>query len=47
MAGSVIYQRLKENPWISKNELKDVVEKIVNLIKNSYGIDFKCFRKLI
>ncbi|PKK59039.1 hypothetical protein RhiirC2_795410 [Rhizophagus irregularis] len=33
MAGSVIYQGLEENPWISKDELKGVVEKVVNLIK--------------
>ena len=27
MAGSVIYQGLEENPWISKDELRGVVEK--------------------
>jgi hypothetical protein len=47
MASSVIYQGLEENPWISKDELRGVVEKAVNLIKNSHGIDFERFEKLI
>ncbi|CAB4480539.1 unnamed protein product [Rhizophagus irregularis] len=47
MAGSVIYQGLDENPWISKDELRGVVEKAVNLIKNSHGIDFERSGKLI
>ena len=47
MAGSVIYQELEENPWISKDELRGVVEKAVNLIKNSHGIDFEHSGKLI
>jgi hypothetical protein len=47
MAGSVIYQGLEENPWISKDELRGVVERAVNLVKNSYGIDFKRTGKLI
>ncbi|GES83367.1 hypothetical protein GLOIN_2v986619 [Rhizophagus clarus] len=47
MAGSVIYQGLEENPWISKDKLRGVIEKAVNLIKNSYGIDFVRSGKLI
>ena len=47
MAGSVIYQGLEENPWISKDKLRSVVEKAVNLIKNSHGVDFERSRKPI
>ena len=47
IASSIIYQGLEENPWISKDELRGVIEKAVNLIKNSYGLDFERSGKLI
>lgn len=29
MAASVIYQRLEDNPWISKDELRDIAERTI------------------
>ena len=35
-AGSVIYQGIKNNPWISQNELKTIIERAVTFAKNQY-----------
>ncbi|CAB5384967.1 unnamed protein product [Rhizophagus irregularis] len=35
-AGSVIYQGIEDNPWISQNELKSIIERAVAFVKNQY-----------
>jgi hypothetical protein len=35
-AGSVIYQGIEDNPWISQNELKSIIEWAVAFVKNQY-----------
>ena len=35
-AGSVIYQGIEENPWITQNELKSIIEQAVTFAKNQY-----------
>ncbi|PKK57621.1 hypothetical protein RhiirC2_372866 [Rhizophagus irregularis] len=35
-AGSVIYQGIEENPWITRNELKSIIEQAVAFAKNQY-----------
>ena len=35
-AGSVIYQGIEENPWISRNELRSIVNRAVTSAKNLY-----------
>ena len=35
-AGSVIYQAIEENPWISRNELRSIVNRAVTSAKNLY-----------
>ncbi|RGB23184.1 hypothetical protein C1646_774898 [Rhizophagus diaphanus] len=35
-AGSVIYQGIEDNPWISQNELKSIIEQAVAFVKNQY-----------
>ena len=35
-AGSVIYQGIEDNPWISQNELKSIIERAVAFVKNHY-----------
>jgi len=35
-AGSVIYQKIKKNPWITQNELKSIIEWAVTFAKNQY-----------
>ena len=34
--GSVIYQGIEENPWITQNELKSIIERAVVFVKNQY-----------
>ena len=34
--GSVIYQEIEENPWITQNELKSIIERAVAFAKNQY-----------
>ena len=38
-AGSVIYQGIEENPWITQNELKSIIEWAVVFVKNQYEQD--------
>jgi len=38
-AGSVIYQGIEDNPWISQNELKSIIERAVVFVKNQYDRD--------
>ncbi|RIA87596.1 hypothetical protein C1645_827597 [Glomus cerebriforme] len=35
-AGSVIYQGIEDNLWISQNELKSIIERAVVFVKNQY-----------
>ena len=35
-AGSVIYQGIEENPWITQNKLKSIIERAVVFAKNQY-----------
>jgi hypothetical protein len=35
-AGSVIYQEIEDNSWISQNELKCIIEWAVVFVKNQY-----------
>ena len=35
-AESVIYQEIEDNPWISQNELKSIIERAVAFVKNQY-----------
>ncbi|GES80365.1 hypothetical protein GLOIN_2v1773503 [Rhizophagus clarus] len=35
-ARSVIYQGIKDNPWIFQNELKSIIEQAVAFVKNQY-----------
>ena len=35
-AGSVIYQGIEDNPLISQNELKCIIERAVAFVKNQY-----------
>ena len=35
-AGSVIYQGIEDNPWITQNELKSIIERAVAFVKNQY-----------
>ena len=47
MAATLIYQGLEENPWISKNELRSIVNRAVNLVKSSTTMDFERSGRLI
>jgi hypothetical protein len=47
MAGSVIYQGLEENPWISKEELKSVIGSAVEYVKDLHVIDYGRHAKLL
>src|SRR6266487_4565475 len=47
MVAMLIYQGLEENPWISKNELRGIVDRAVNLIKKSTTMDFERSGRLI
>ena len=40
MAASVIYQGLEDNPWITKDELRGIIERAVNSVKDIYEGDF-------
>ena len=35
-ARSVIYQGIEDNPWISQNKLKSIIEQAVAFVKNQY-----------
>ena len=35
-ARSVIYQGIEDNPWISQNELKSIIQRAVAFVKNQY-----------
>ncbi|CAG8660323.1 24559_t:CDS:2, partial [Gigaspora margarita] len=35
-AGSVIYQAIEDNPWIEKNELRDIIEEAVSFVNKAY-----------
>ena len=42
MAATLIYQGLEENPWIGKNELRGIINKAVDLVRNSTStLDFE------
>ncbi|CAG8473925.1 8108_t:CDS:2 [Paraglomus occultum] len=47
MAATLIYQGLEENPWISKNELRGIVDRAVNLVQRSTTMDFERSGRLI
>ncbi len=46
MAASVIYQGLEDNPWITKDELRGIVERAVNSVKDIYEGDFSRYGKI-
>ncbi|UZO10979.1 uncharacterized protein OCT59_002556 [Rhizophagus irregularis] len=46
-AGSVIYQGIEDNPWISQNELKSIIERAVAFVKNQYERGSSCHTTLL
>ena len=46
-AGSVIYQGIEENPWITQNELKSIIERAVAFVKNQYERGSSCHTTLL
>ncbi|CAJ0746311.1 18384_t:CDS:2, partial [Entrophospora sp. SA101] len=34
-AGSVIYQAIEDDPWVQKNELKNIIERAVSFVNNN------------
>ncbi|CAG8618035.1 14839_t:CDS:2, partial [Dentiscutata heterogama] len=46
MAATLIYQGLEENPWISKNKLRGIVNRAVDLVKCSTTTSSKRSEKL-
>ncbi|CAG8765213.1 8677_t:CDS:2, partial [Dentiscutata erythropus] len=45
MTAAVIYQGLEDNPWISKNELRSIVRRAVDTVKNLTS-DFERRRRI-
>ncbi|CAJ0755621.1 15441_t:CDS:2, partial [Entrophospora sp. SA101] len=33
--GSVIYQAIEDDPWVQKNELKNIIEQAVSFVNNN------------
>ncbi len=46
-AFSVVYQTMKDNPWIKQNDLRSIVNSAISLAKNDYSRDLLAQNKLL
>ena len=46
-AGSIIYQGIEDNSWISQNKLKSIIEQAVAFVKNQYKQGFSRLTTLL
>ncbi|CAG8731801.1 3263_t:CDS:1, partial [Dentiscutata heterogama] len=46
-AFSIIYQAMKEDPWIQQDILRNIVTNAVNLAKNSYSNNIRAQNRVL